>query len=70
MKLRDLVMVLSVVSYLSMQAGVKKEHIYVPISWVRDWGKGRVFYCSLGHDNPSPRASFTMRNVSVTKTPI
>ena len=20
------------------------------VSWVRDWGKGRVFYCSLGHD--------------------
>lgn len=54
----------------SKTAGVRKEQTYVPISWVRDWGKGRVFYCSLGHDNPSPRASFTMRNVSVTKTPI
>ncbi|MFH1717827.1 MAG: ThuA domain-containing protein [Planctomycetota bacterium] len=32
-------------------AGVKQEQTYVPISWVRDWGKGRVFYCSLGHDN-------------------
>ncbi len=32
-------------------AGVKKQQTYVPISWVRDWGKGRVFYCSLGHDN-------------------
>ncbi|MHC4541795.1 MAG: ThuA domain-containing protein [Planctomycetota bacterium] len=32
-------------------AGVKKEQTHVPISWVRDWGKGRVFYCSLGHDN-------------------
>jgi len=32
-------------------AGVKKDQTYVPISWVRDWGKGRVFYCSLGHDN-------------------
>lgn len=21
------------------------------ISWVRSWGKGRVFYCSLGHNN-------------------
>jgi type 1 glutamine amidotransferase len=30
---------------------VKKEQTYVPVSWVRDWGKGRVFYCSLGHDN-------------------
>ena len=32
-------------------ASVKKDQTYVPISWVRDWGKGRVFYCSLGHDN-------------------
>jgi len=32
-------------------ASVKREQTYVPISWVRDWGKGRVFYCSLGHDN-------------------
>ncbi|UCD00109.1 MAG: ThuA domain-containing protein [Phycisphaerales bacterium] len=32
-------------------ASVKQDQTYVPISWVRDWGKGRVFYCSLGHDN-------------------
>ncbi len=32
-------------------AGVKQEQTYVPISWVRNWGKGLVFYCSLGHDN-------------------
>ena len=32
-------------------ASVKQEQTYVPISWVRNWGKGRVFYCSLGHDN-------------------
>ena len=22
------------------------------VSWVRSFGKGRVFYCSLGHDHP------------------
>ena len=32
-------------------ASVKREQTYVPISWIRTWGKGRVFYCSLGHDN-------------------
>jgi type 1 glutamine amidotransferase/quercetin dioxygenase-like cupin family protein len=32
-------------------ASVKREQTYVPISWIRKWGKGRVFYCSLGHDN-------------------
>ena len=21
------------------------------ISWIKDWGKGRIFYCSLGHNN-------------------
>lgn len=29
------------------RAGVKYK--YVPITWVRDYGKGRVFYCGLGH---------------------
>ena len=23
----------------------------VGITWVKDWGKGRMFYCSLGHNN-------------------
>jgi type 1 glutamine amidotransferase len=23
----------------------------VPVVWTRRWGKGRVFYCSLGHDD-------------------
>jgi len=32
-------------------AKVRKNQTYVPISWIRHWGKGRVFYCSLGHDN-------------------
>ena len=22
------------------------------VAWVQEWGKGRVFYCSLGHDGP------------------
>ena len=30
-------------------ASVKKDQTYVPISWVSDWGKGRVFYSALGH---------------------
>jgi type 1 glutamine amidotransferase len=32
-------------------ASVKREQTYVPVSWIRKWGRGRVFYCSLGHDN-------------------
>jgi type 1 glutamine amidotransferase/quercetin dioxygenase-like cupin family protein len=35
----------------SKTASVKREQTYVPISWVHKWGNGRVFYCSLGHDN-------------------
>jgi type 1 glutamine amidotransferase len=29
----------------------KPEDADVGITWVKDWGKGRVFYCSLGHNN-------------------
>nr|MDD6334909.1 ThuA domain-containing protein [bacterium] len=32
----------------------------MPVAWTRRWGKGRIFYCSLGHqvtsfDNPNAR---------------
>ncbi len=41
---------------LSDEATIKAEgqrpsDIDIPISWVRSFGKGRVFYCSLGHNN-------------------
>jgi type 1 glutamine amidotransferase len=29
--------------------GVNRPDKDFAVSWVRDWGKGRVFYCSLGH---------------------
>jgi len=25
----------------------------MPVSWVKEYGDGRVFYCSLGHDYPA-----------------
>lgn len=31
--------------------GIKREDKDFGVSWVRNWGKGRVFYCSLGHNN-------------------
>ncbi len=31
--------------------GLRTSDIDIPISWVRNFGKGRVFYCSLGHNN-------------------
>jgi type 1 glutamine amidotransferase/HEAT repeat protein len=32
-------------------SGVRRTDRDLPISWVRAYGKGRVFYCSLGHNN-------------------
>lgn len=31
--------------------GIKREDKDFGVSWVRRWGKGRVFYCSLGHNH-------------------
>jgi type 1 glutamine amidotransferase len=31
--------------------GVKETDRDMPVSWVKDYGKGRVFYCGLGHNN-------------------
>lgn len=32
------------------KGGIKRTDGDFPISWVRNYGKGRVFYCSLGHN--------------------
>ncbi len=29
---------------------IRKDNDY-PVSWVKPFGKGRVFYCSLGHNS-------------------
>ena len=31
--------------------GVREGDEDTGITWVKDWGKGRLFYCSLGHNN-------------------
>ena len=31
--------------------GIKREDGDFGVSWARRWGKGRVFYCSLGHNH-------------------
>ena len=31
--------------------GLKETDADTGITWVRDWGRGRVFYCSLGHNH-------------------
>lgn len=30
--------------------GINRKDKDFGVSWIRDWGKGRVFYCSLGHN--------------------
>jgi hypothetical protein len=36
---------------LDMQGSTPKEPWYVPVSWVRDYGKGRVFSTNFGHND-------------------
>jgi len=31
--------------------GVQESDIDMPVSWIRNYGGGRVFYCGLGHNN-------------------
>ena len=31
--------------------GVRPSDNDTGITWIKDWGKGRIFYCSLGHNN-------------------
>jgi len=37
---------------LNMIKTEKKEKMYVPLTWVKEYGQGRVFYTSLGHGIP------------------
>ena len=31
--------------------GIRREDKDFGVAWIREWGKGRVFYCSLGHND-------------------
>ncbi len=42
---------LRVLISLDMSASNKREPWHVPVSWIRDYGKGRVFYTNLGHND-------------------
>jgi len=37
-------------SKMDLKKGSRKDNFY-PISWISNFGKGRTFYCSLGHRN-------------------
>lgn len=41
---------LRVLVSIDMQASRPQEPYNVPVSWIRDYGKGRVFYTNLGHN--------------------
>jgi len=30
--------------------GIKRKDGDFPISWIQNYGKGRIYYCSLGHN--------------------
>lgn len=42
---------LRVLVSLDMPSSTPKEPWHVPVSWVRDYGKGRVFYTNFGHND-------------------
>jgi hypothetical protein len=42
---------LRVLLSLDMQASSPKEPWHVPVAWVRDYGKGRVFSTNFGHND-------------------
>jgi len=35
---------------LSTEYDVEGQTVYMPVAWTKRWGKGRVFYCALGHE--------------------
>jgi len=48
---------LRVLVSLDMTASTPKEPWHVPVSWVRGYGKGRVFYTNFGHNDQTWRES-------------
>jgi hypothetical protein len=55
---------LRVLVSLDMQASTPKEPLYVPVSWVRDYGKGRVFYTNFGHNDATWKEPMFQRHMS------
>ncbi len=44
---------LRVLVSIDMQASTPREPWHVPVSWIRDYGRGRVFYTNFGHNDAS-----------------
>jgi len=55
---------LRVLVSLDMAASTPKEPWHVPVSWVRDYGKGRVFYTNFGHNEATWKEPMFRRHAS------
>ncbi|MFM8892761.1 MAG: ThuA domain-containing protein [Planctomycetia bacterium] len=54
---------LRVLLSLDMQASKPQEPWHVPVSWVRDYGKGRVFYTNFGHNDATWKEPMFQRHM-------
>jgi len=55
---------LRVLVSLDMQASSPKEPWHVPVSWVRDYGRGRVFYTNFGHNETTWKEPMFQKHMS------
>ena len=54
---------LRVLLSLDMQASKPQEPWHVPVSWVREYGKGRVFYTNFGHNDATWKEPMFQRHM-------
>jgi lysophospholipase L1-like esterase len=55
---------LRVLVSLEMQASTPREPWHVPVSWVRDYGAGRVFYTNFGHNDATWKEPMFQKHMS------
>jgi len=55
---------LRVLLSLDMSASTPKEPWHVPVSWVRDYGAGRVFYTNFGHNDATWKEPMFQKHMS------
>lgn len=55
---------LRVLVSLEMQGSTPKEPWHVPVSWVREYGSGRVFYTNFGHNDATWKEPMFQKHIS------
>ena len=55
---------LRVLVSLEMQGSAPREPWHVPVSWVRDYGAGRVFYTNFGHNDATWKEPMFQKHMS------